>query len=59
MFFVCQGTEIALTISAGIGTYQQQVNIGPEQIFSGADKALYKAKHDGRNQTIQHTFIES
>ncbi len=56
--FSFQGTEIALTVSCGICTYQQQVDIGPEQIFSGADKALYQAKHDGRNQTKQYTFIE-
>jgi len=56
--FTFQETEIALTVSCGICTYQQQVDIGPEQIFSGADKALYQAKHDGRNQTKQYTFIE-
>lgn len=56
--FQFQGIEIALTVSCGICTYQQQVDIGPEQIFSGADKALYQAKHNGRNQTQQYTFIE-
>jgi len=56
--FVFQDIEIPLTISCGICTYQQQVDIGPEQIFSGADKALYKAKNDGRNQSQQFTFIE-
>jgi len=43
--------DITLTISNGIFTYLQQDNVLPEQIFSGADKALYQAKHDGRNQT--------
>jgi len=43
--------EIPLTISNGIYTYQQQDDVLPEQIFAGADKALYQAKHDGRNQT--------
>jgi len=56
--FIFQEIEIPLTISCGICTYQQQVDIGPEQIFSGADKALYQAKHDGRNKTNQFTFIE-
>lgn len=53
-----EGTEISLTISCGVATYQQQADIGPEQIFSGADKALYQAKHSGRNQTQHHTFTE-
>lgn len=50
---VCVYKEISipLTISNGIFTYLQQDNISPEQIFSNADKALYQAKHDGRNQT--------
>lgn len=42
--------EIALTISSGIFTYVQQDDVKPEQIFTRADKALYKAKHNGRNQ---------
>ena len=46
-----KGINIALTISNGIYTYQQQENVMPEQIFAGADKALYQAKHNGRNQT--------
>lgn len=56
--FNFQEIDIALTISCGICTYQQEVDIGPEQIFSGADKALYQAKHLGRNQTQQYIFIE-
>ena len=43
--------SIPLTISNGIFTYLQQDNVMPEQIFASADKALYQAKHDGRNQT--------
>jgi diguanylate cyclase (GGDEF)-like protein len=56
--FIFQEIEIPLTISCGICTYHQQIDIGPEQIFAGADKALYQAKHNGRNQTKQFTFIE-
>ncbi len=56
--FNFEGTEIPLTISCGLSTYQQQVDIGPEQIFSTADKALYHAKHNGRNQSIQHIFTD-
>jgi diguanylate cyclase (GGDEF)-like protein len=43
--------DIPLTISNGICTYKQEEDVLPEQIFSCADKALYQAKHDGRNQT--------
>jgi diguanylate cyclase (GGDEF)-like protein len=44
---------ITLTISCGLSTYQQQTGILPEHIFAAADKALYLAKHQGRNQTQQ------
>ncbi len=46
--------EIPLTISNGIYTYVQQEEVLPEQIFSGADKALYQSKHNGRNQTQEY-----
>jgi diguanylate cyclase len=48
--------EFSVTISCGITTYQQQKNVTPEELFSLADKALYKAKHSGRNKTMHHTF---
>ena len=56
--FIFQEIEIPLTISCGTCTYQQEVDVGPEQIFSGADKALYQAKHNGRNQTQQYILTE-
>ena len=56
--FYYQEIEIPLTISCGISTYQQEKDITPEQLFAGADKALYQAKHNGRNQSMSHTFIE-
>lgn len=43
--------NIPLTISSGIFTYIQQSDVQPEQIFMRADKALYEAKHNGRNQS--------
>ncbi|MDX2368140.1 MAG: diguanylate cyclase [Colwellia sp.] len=43
--------QIPLTISSGIFTYIQQDNVQTEQIFTRADKALYEAKDNGRNQT--------
>jgi len=56
--FHYQDTDIPLTISCGISTYKQEKEITPEQIFAGADKALYQAKHNGRNQSVLHDFIE-
>jgi diguanylate cyclase (GGDEF)-like protein len=49
-------TAIHLTISCGISTYQQQKNVQPEHLFAMADKALYKAKNNGRNQIQQQDF---
>ena len=46
-----KGIEIPLTISSGLFTYVQQSEVQPEQIFTRADKALYEAKNNGRNQT--------
>ena len=46
------GQTIALTISCGISTYQQQEGASPETIFSAADQALYQAKQAGRNCVV-------
>lgn len=57
---VCQisynNITFKLTISCGISTYLQQKHVKPEHLFALADKALYKAKDNGRNQVIQHVF---
>jgi diguanylate cyclase (GGDEF)-like protein len=54
-----EGNDITLSISCGTFTYQQEINVSPEQIFSFADKALYEAKNYGRNQTKQSTFTKN
>ena len=56
--FELSNTTIPLTISCGVCTYQQQKAATPVTIFDGADKALYQAKLDGRNQ-VQVKEIES
>jgi diguanylate cyclase (GGDEF)-like protein len=52
--FIYDEKSISLTVSNGIYTYVQQENVTPEQIFSRADKALYQAKNNGRNQTQEY-----
>ena len=42
------GAEIAVTASFGVATYPETVQVR-DQLFPAADKALYLAKHDGRN----------
>ena len=42
------GTSLKLNISAGVATYNQKDNI--ETMLERADKALYSAKNNGRNQ---------
>jgi len=56
--FTYDEIEISLTISCGISTYQQENHIHPEQMFISADKALYKAKSNGRNQVQHNELIE-
>ncbi|MFT5759782.1 MAG: diguanylate cyclase (GGDEF)-like protein [Alteromonadaceae bacterium] len=52
-----QNLHIALTISCGVSTYQQEIDALPEHLFFAADKALYKAKDNGRNQVQQQRLI--
>ena len=42
------GAEIPVTASFGVATYPETVKVR-DQLFPASDKALYIAKHDGRN----------
>ncbi|MCH1625287.1 diguanylate cyclase [Fredinandcohnia quinoae] len=43
------GKDIKLTISIGVACYQETTN-DPNMLIDDADKALYQAKHSGRNK---------
>lgn len=44
--------EIRVTVSLGVATVGPGVEISPEKLIEEADKNLYKAKENGRNQTV-------
>lgn len=46
--FVCSGAELAMTVSIGVSMLADTDT--PESLFARADQALYRAKHNGRNQ---------
>lgn len=48
--FEVEGRNIRFTVSIGLTISNPGENASIGQIFSRADKALYKAKNDGRNQ---------
>ena len=43
-----QGRELSLTISIGMAAWRGE-DMEPADLLARADKALYSAKHDGRN----------
>jgi len=47
-----QGESVRTTISSGIMCYIPAFNTRADFIVSGADKAMYMAKHRGRNQVV-------
>ncbi len=48
--FHYRGSNVKVTISCGISLFME--NDTPESAFSRADKALYKAKDEGRNRCV-------
>jgi diguanylate cyclase len=48
--FHFRGVRVQITISCGVASFTKGATI--EQVFDAADRALYKAKEDGRNQCI-------
>ncbi|MBO9489973.1 GGDEF domain-containing protein [Endozoicomonas sp. G2_1] len=53
-----QEQQIAVHVSCGISCYQQEQDASPDMLFAAADKALYKAKQQGRNQVQQLAISE-
>ena len=48
--FHFKGAPVSITISAGISEFAE--GDVPASVFERADKALYKAKENGRNQVV-------
>jgi diguanylate cyclase (GGDEF)-like protein len=45
------GTEFAVTFSCGVASFPDFVT--PEDLGNAADRALYQAKHEGRNRVVR------
>lgn len=50
--FTYKGSTIKATLSLGIASFHSGLRIQKGKLIENADKALYHAKHNGRNQTI-------
>jgi len=48
------GRPFGITVSAGIAVAMPGRHLGPEQLFTLADQALYRAKGEGRNRVHVH-----
>lgn len=48
----CGVTSLDLTVSIGMATLQPPITSTPAQLLAAADAALYRAKHNGRNQVM-------
>lgn len=48
-----------VTLSLGVFGFVPSVERTPKLLVSGADRALYQAKHQGRNQVVQYTLTAS
>ncbi|MFH0888647.1 MAG: GGDEF domain-containing protein [Planctomycetota bacterium] len=52
LFILSTGEEIKITISLGVAEYKPNDGDDFKELISKTDKALYKAKQKGRNQTV-------
>lgn len=56
-FILNSGQHLNLTVSIGVATYQE-TTINPENLIDEADKALYRAKHFGRNKVCVASLLK-
>ena len=49
--FTGEPVPVHVTVSVGVACYPETDATVPEQLIEIADKALYQAKHAGRNRT--------
>lgn len=50
------GKDIRFTVSGGVASFEEVKDF--EELFSLADKALYKAKKEGKNKVVRHSSIK-
>jgi diguanylate cyclase (GGDEF)-like protein len=52
--FMSMGAEAQVSASFGVSVWRHDAAIGPDQLIEQADRALYRAKHMGRNRVEYH-----
>ncbi len=57
--FLCEGNQRMVTVSVGVATDVPSQDLERQQIIEAADKALYHAKKQGRNQTCSYDSLKT
>ena len=50
--FTYNRTDIPITISVGVASSEEMVQVDTDELLALADKRLYQAKHQGRNRVV-------
>ncbi|WP_258872014.1 diguanylate cyclase domain-containing protein [Virgibacillus dokdonensis] len=51
--YVENNTDPPVTLSCGVSTWENNYNDSISELFIRADRALYKAKHKGKNSVVR------
>lgn len=56
---LCDGLQLNVTVSIGVATLTIDDTVPADELFSQADKALYQAKAQGRNQVFGASKVQA